>query len=141
MHARGIITGITRGTNRAHIVRAALESIAYQSADLLACMESDMGLTIPSLKVDGGASLNGLLMQHQADVLGIPVVRGNIVETTALGAAFLAGLATGFWSGMDEVRQIWREDKTYQSTWTSEQREQKMRDWHAAVDRSRSRNR
>ncbi len=137
MHARGTLSGITRGTNRAHIVRAALESISFQSADLLSSMQADTGGNITSLKVDGGAASNNLLMQHQADTLGIPVSRGKTLETTALGAAYLAGLATGFWENMDALRGIWAEDQCFDPTWDSATRDLRMTEWHKAIDRSR----
>lgn len=140
MHARGIITGLTRGSGRAHIVRAALESIAYQSADLIRSMESDTSKSLSALKVDGGASLNNLLMQHQADVLGVPVIRGKIVETTALGAAFFAGLAVSFWNTKKDLESIWKEDKTFNPKWDSELRNRKLAEWHDAVEKARSRN-
>jgi len=133
MHARGAIVGLTRGSGRAHLVRAALESIAYQSADVIQSMESDTGAPLARLKVDGGASMNDLLMQHQADVLGIPVARGQIVETTALGAAFLAGLAVGTWSGQDALDGIWREERVFEPTWDGATRERRLAGWRAAV--------
>lgn len=135
MRARGLITGLTRGTNRGHIVRAALESISYQSADVIRSMESDSAATIGLLRVDGGAAGNNLLMQHQADVLGIPVVRGQIVETTALGAAFLAGLGTGFWSTKDQVQGIWREDRVFEPEWDTSKRQSKLIEWQDAIKR------
>jgi glycerol kinase len=112
-YARGIIVGLTRGSGAAHIARAALEAIAYQVADVIGVMEKDSGITLAELRVDGGASRNDLLMQFQADILGVPVVRPKVTETTALGAAFLAGLATGFWSGEDELKQLWQEDARF----------------------------
>ncbi|GMU93742.1 MAG: glycerol kinase [Candidatus Hydrogenedentota bacterium] len=133
MHARGILTGLTRGAGRGHIVRAALESISYQSADVLRSMEADMGARIPSLKVDGGAARNDLLMQHQSDVLGIPVLRGQTIETTALGAAFLAGLAVGMWKGMPELRETWKLDREYVPTWNDERRCAAVAGWRKAV--------
>ncbi|MBN2307328.1 MAG: glycerol kinase, partial [Candidatus Hydrogenedentes bacterium] len=133
MHARGTIVGLTRGTTRAHLVRAALESIAYQSADVLASMESDAGSAIPSLKVDGGAASNNTLLQHQADVLGIPVIRGQLLETTALGAAFLAGLATGVWPEKAALTGIWREDRVFEPAWSEDERAEKVAGWQRAV--------
>lgn len=138
MRARGTLTGLTRGTNRSHIVRAALESIAFQSSDLVGTMEKDTNSQIPQLKVDGGACANNLLMQHQADILGIPVVRGKTIETTALGAAFLAGQATGFWAGEDEISRIWKLDRTFEPTWNSTQREAALAGWADAVRRTKS---
>ncbi|RDC57621.1 glycerol kinase [Pedobacter chinensis] len=112
-HARGTITGLTRGTNKSHIARAALESIAYQTMDVLKAMEADAGVNIAELRVDGGATANDLLMQFQADLLKSKVIRPEITEVTALGAAYLAGLATGFWNSIDEIRSQWKIDKTF----------------------------
>jgi glycerol kinase len=112
-YARGAMTGITRGTNRAHVCRAALEAIAFQTADLIACMEKDSGIPLKELRVDGGASRSNPLLQFQADLLATRVIRPRCIETTALGAASLAGLATGFWSGRDELARIWTEDRTF----------------------------
>ena len=136
MSARGTITGLTRGSNRAHIVRAALESISFQSADVIRCMEAEMDSRIPVLKVDGGAARNNLLMQHQADVLGTPVLRGQTTETTALGAAFLAGLAVGMWKEKNELRKIWREERRFVPQWNTEKREHAISDWRAAINRT-----
>lgn len=133
MSCRGTITGLTRGTRRAHIVRAALESIAYQTGDVIRCMEAEMGGKVPILKVDGGAARNDLLMQHQADVLGTPLLRGQITETTALGAAYLAGLATGFWTGRDEIRGLWKEDRRFEPSWTDSQRRDSISAWERAI--------
>jgi len=138
MHARGTITGLTRGSGRAHIVRAALESISFQSADVLRSMARDLSTPIPSLRVDGGASRNNLLMQHQADVLGIPVLRGAVTETTALGAAYLAGLAVGVWKGKNELGALWKLDREFVPVWTDSQRETALSAWHTAVKRARS---
>jgi glycerol kinase len=137
MRARGIITGLTRGASRAHIVRAALESISFQSADVIQSMESDTKARIPRLRVDGGAAANNLLMQHQADILGIPVVRGQVIETTALGAAFLAGIAVGFWPGKDAIAGIWREDRVFQPRMDASRRATVMAEWQNAVKRAR----
>ncbi|MFO7924973.1 MAG: glycerol kinase GlpK [Bacteroidales bacterium] len=112
-YARGLIVGISRGTNRGHIARAALEGIAYQTMDVLNVMNKDTGMKIKELRVDGGAVANNLLMQFQSDILGIPVIRPEIVETTALGAAYLAGLATGFWNDIDELKEKWKVDKEF----------------------------
>jgi len=111
--ARGLITGLTRGTSRAHLARATLEGIALQNVDILRAMERDSGRTLTTLKVDGGASANNLLMQFQSDVLGVEIVRPQFVETTALGAAFLAGLGAGVWKSKDEIRRTWREDRRF----------------------------
>ena len=136
--ARGTIAGITRGTTRAHLARAGLESIAYQSADLLQAMQQDAGMPLAELRVDGGASKNDFLMQLQADLLGIPVVRPDTTETTAQGAAFLAGLAVGFWSGEEEMRAIWRENKRFLPTLSESDRAEKMARWSEAVRRART---
>lgn len=133
MDASGIITGLTRGANRAHIVRAALESIGYQSADVVHCMASDTGTPLRELRVDGGAAANNLLLQHQADVLGIPVVRGKTLETTALGAAYLAGLAVGFWPDREAIRGIWREDRRFTPQWDEAKRKSCLEQWAHAV--------
>ncbi len=138
MRARGLITGLTRGATRAHIVRAALESIAFQSADVVRTMETDTGGRIPQLRVDGGAAANNLLMQTQADLLGSPVVRGQILETTALGAAFLAGLAVGFWPSQDAIRSIWQADRVFEPSWSPEQRHNALAGWEDAIRRTKS---
>ena len=112
-HARGTITGLTRGTNKSHIARAALESIAYQTMDVLKAMEADAGVNITELRVDGGATANNLLMQFQADLLSCKVIRPEVTEVTAIGAAYLAGLATGFWKSIDQIRSQWKIDSTF----------------------------
>ncbi len=132
-HARGTITGLTRGATAAHIARAALDSIAYQTLDVLLAMEKDSGLDISELRVDGGATANGSLMQFQADLLNADVVRPGITETTALGAAFLAGLATGFWSGVEEVKRQWHVDRIFTPRMKPEERESLVRGWQRAV--------
>lgn len=139
MRARGIITGLTRGSNRAHIVRAALESISFQTCDIIHSMESDTGARVPVLKVDGGAAVNNLLMQHQANVLGIPVIRGQVTDTTALGAAFLAGLATNFWPNQDALRGIWQEERTFTPVWDESQRQKALSGWNHSVKMARMR--
>lgn len=136
MQARGIITGLTRGAGRAHIVRAALESISFQSADVLECMRKDVSRSIPELKVDGGASNNSLLMQHQADVLGIPVIRGQIIETTALGAAYLAGLGVGLWTGCGELKTRWKRQREFVPQWSDERRKTARAAWKSAVTKA-----
>jgi glycerol kinase len=113
-YARGAVFGLTRGTNASHLARAALESIAYQSADVLDAMQKDASLALSELRVDGGAAANDLLMQFQADVLGVPVVRPQVLETTALGAAYLAGLAVGYWQGDGDVIANWRVDRRFE---------------------------
>jgi glycerol kinase len=137
-HARGTLVGMTRGTGRAHIARAALEAIALQTADVFQAMASDSGLALTELRVDGGACQNNLLMQIQANVLGVPVVRSRVTETTALGVAYLAGLATGFWSGADEISAQWQADRCFEPEWDVAQRQQFAARWREAVDRSRA---
>lgn len=136
MYSRGTIVGLTRGTGRAHIVRAALESIAYQSADLVRAMASDCGHDPKELRVDGGASANQFLMQFQADVLGCKVIRPAVIETTALGAALLAGLAVGVYADMEEIRRIWRMDLSLTPQMDEGHRQAVLRGWHKAVKRS-----
>jgi len=138
MYARGAILGITRGTSQAHIARAALESIAYQTQDVLECMEKDSGAKLKELRVDGGAVANGFLMQFQADILGVPVVIQEITETTALGAAYLAGLAVGFWKDPNQIAQNFRVQKKYIPQMPSRQRESLHRKWKMAVERARA---
>ena len=136
MYARGTIVGITRGTTRSHIIRASVESTAYQSKDLLDAMISDTGIQLKELRVDGGASRDGFLMQFQSDIMNLPLRRPMIRETTALGAAYLAGLAVGFWKDLDEIRQHWTLDKVYTPQMGEEERSRLMRQWHKAVSRS-----
>jgi glycerol kinase len=136
--ARGSILGLTRGTGKAHIARAALESIAYQTADLLIAMNADSRSKLSELRVDGGATSNEMLMQFQADILQIPVVRNKVKETTSLGAAYLAGLATGFWSSQDELSKHWQADKTFEPQMSASEADRLMARWREAVDRSRS---
>jgi glycerol kinase len=134
--ARGLITGITRGTGRAHIARAALEGIALQNVELLLAMEKDAGRSIPRLKVDGGASANNLLMQMQADFLGCRIIRPQLVETTGLGAAFLAGLGAGIFSDTTDITRTWKEDRTFNPATTAEERAQILANWQQAVARA-----
>jgi glycerol kinase len=134
--ARGIISGISRGTSRAHIVRAGLESIAYQTRGLVECMEADSGEPLRELRVDGGAAVNDFLMQFQADILGRPIVRPVDVETTALGAAYLAGLATGFWKSVEEVEGFWRAERTFEPAMPKARREELYAGWKSAVARA-----
>ena len=136
MYARGCIVGITRGTRREHIIRAAQESIAYQVAGLVRAMEADTGLQLASLKADGGASRDHFLMQFQADIIGCRVRRPAIRETTALGAAYLAGLAVGVWKGRDELRSLWNCEIEYSPAMEPARREKLLRQWHRAVQRS-----
>ena len=135
--ARGLITGLTRGSNAAHLARAALESIAYQSADLLAAMEADAGRRLRELRVDGGAVGNNALMQFQADLLRVPVVRPRTTETTALGAAYLAGLAVGFWKSRAEIAALWSVDRTFRAQSAAATSRQLLGEWHRAVARAR----
>jgi len=137
-HARGTLVGMTRGTGRAHLARAALESIALQTADVFAAMSQDARLPLRELRVDGGASRNDLLMQMQADFLGVPVVRPRQTETTALGAAYLAGLATGFWSDADELSSQWQVDCRFEPMLGEAARAAKLARWRDAVARSRN---
>jgi glycerol kinase len=135
--ARGAIVGITRGTTRAHLARAALEAIAHQSADLLGAMTGDSGVALKELRVDGGATVNNLLMQFQADVLGVPVVRPVVTETTALGAAYLAGLAIGVWRDKNEIAQLWRKDCTFIPSGNAADIKVRREMWMRAVEKSR----
>ena len=132
-HARGTLFGVTRGTTAGHIARAALESIAFQSIDVLKAMEADSGIRIDELRVDGGAVANNLLMQFQADILGVDVVRPSISETTALGAAYLAGLAIGYWENLDEIQQQWKLDHRFSPAIDTGKAEEHMHGWHRAV--------
>jgi glycerol kinase len=132
-HARGTIVGITRGTTQSHIARAALESIAYQTMDVLKAMEADAGIAIRELRVDGGATANDLLMQFQSDMLNTQVVRPSITETTALGAAYLAGLAVGYWKDVEEIAALWQVDKTFQPIMQEDKRDQLTRGWKRAI--------
>ncbi len=134
--ARGVITGLTRFANRGHIARAALESTAYQTRDVIEAMVSDSGVHLSELRVDGGMTANTLLMQFQADILGVHVIRPRVAETTALGAAYGAGLAVGFWSGLDEIRGLWAEDARWSPEMAPEERDRLHRRWQQAVRRS-----
>lgn len=135
-YARGTIVGLTRGTTAAHIARATLEGIAFQTMDIANCMIADSGLNLTTLKVDGGASNNNLLMQFQSDVLGADVVRPTVTETTALGAAYLAGLAVGFWTSLDDVKKHWQEDKTFSPSISEEKAAELKRGWANAIGRT-----
>ena len=137
-YARGTITGISRGTTTAHIARAALEGIAYQTMDITAAMSRDAGVPLRELKVDGGASRNNLLMQFQADILGTKVIRPQVVETTAMGAAYLAGLAVGYWSSIDEIRKQWQVDRIFEPSWDEKQIQTARSGWEDAVKRTLS---
>lgn len=136
MYARGAIVGLTRGTRREHIIRAAQESIAYQVLDLVRAMESDTGVPLTELKADGGASRDGFLMQFQSDIIDRPVSRPAIRETTALGAAYLAGLATGVWQDTEELSTLWKPGKTFSPQMDKEERDRLTAQWHKAVGRS-----
>ena len=136
-YARGTIVGLTRGSNAGHIARAALESIAFQSAELLHAMEQDSGVKSKELRVDGGAAADDLLMQFQSDLLGVPVVRPRVLETTALGAAYLAGLATGVWASREEIAKQWKVAKRFEPKMKREDAERRMEEWKRALERAR----
>ena len=136
-YARGTVTGLTRGTTSAHLARAALEGIAYQVADVLEVMRADSGIALGELRVDGGACANNLLMQFQADILQVPVIRPKVTETTALGAAFLAGLAVGFWKDQPEIAQAWQRDRTFEPAMSADQVGYRRGRWAEALKRSR----
>lgn len=136
--ARGTMVGLTRGTNAGHLARAALEGIAFQTMDVLKAMQADSGIDITELRVDGGAAANDLLMQFQADILGVPLIRPGVLETTALGAAYLAGLAVGFWQGVDEIRGQWQVKQTFQPNMAREQVEELTRGWQRALGRAKN---
>jgi glycerol kinase len=136
-YARGTIVGLTRGVNRAHLVRAALEAIAYQTRDVLEAMQQDTGLPVPEIRVDGGAAANNLLLQLQADILGIPLVRARGAETTARGAAYLAGLATGIWSSQADIATHWQEEARFIPTMSANRRDGLYAGWRRAVERAK----
>lgn len=137
-HARGTIIGMTRGTNKAHIARAALESIAYQTADLMEAMQKDTRIPLQELRVDGGAARNDLLMQFQADILNTVVTRPSITETTALGAAYLAGLAVSFWSSVDELSSLWQVDRRFEPAMSEQERQHRLSVWRRAIRRAQA---
>jgi glycerol kinase len=137
-YARGTIIGLTRGSGREEVVRATLESIAYQTRDVLEAMRADSGLSLPTLRVDGGAVSNDFLMQFQADILDVPVQRPAVTETTALGAAYLAGLAVGYWVSQDEIAAKWNVEKTFEPSMSSDQRESLYAGWKRAVERAKA---
>jgi len=139
MEARGIITGLTRGANRNHLIRAALESIAFQSYDVLALMESETGIAIKQLVVDGGAVANDFLMQFQADILNKPVLRPAIIESTSLGAAYLAGLKAGFWTNIEEILKLKKVDRTFEPSMTADVREKYLKGWQKALRQAKTR--
>ena len=136
-YARGLIIGLTRGTTRAHIARAALEGIAYQVADVLRAMEKDAGIRLKELRVDGGAAANNLLLQFQSGLLGVPVVRPRVAETTALGAAYLAGLGVGFWKNRRSIATRWQIDRRFKPAMTPAERRRLLGGWARALSRSR----
>jgi glycerol kinase len=135
-YARGTITGLTRGTNAGHLARAALEGIAFQVADVGKVMEQDSGIALNELRVDGGAAANNLLMQFQADILQAPVARPKVIETTALGAAFLAGLAAGFWPNRDEVHRAWQVDRMFEPNMSADEAAHRRGRWAEALRRA-----
>ena len=137
-YARGTILGLTRDSNQNHIVRASLEAIAYQSLDVLKAMESDLGENLSELRVDGGACANNFLMQFQADLLGTPVSRPTTFETTALGAAFLAGLATGVFESVESLSQIWNEEQSFQPQGAPGKMDAQIKTWHKAIERAKN---
>jgi glycerol kinase len=136
-YARGALFGLTRGSSAGHIARATLESIAFQTADLLEAMEADSGTPLAELRVDGGATANDLLMQFQADLLGCPVVRPRVRETTALGAAYLAGLAVGYWSDRAEIRRLWQAERTFIPAMDRGQAAELRHRWSRALERTK----
>jgi glycerol kinase len=138
MYARGAIVGLTGATRREHVVRATLEAIAFQTADVLAGMKDEGGVDVPVLRVDGGGTANRFLMQFQSDLLGIPLEVADVQETTARGAAYLAGLGVGFWTHPDEIASQWRPSRRYEPSMSGERRAELMAAWHRAVDRSRN---
>lgn len=135
--ARGLITGLTRGTTQAHIARATLEAMAMQNVEILLAMQKDLGKKMRSLRVDGGATANATLMQIQADTLGVTVERPQNIETTALGAAFLAGLGCGFWKSQDELKKVWQMDRDFKVKWNAKQRSERLKSWQLAVQRAK----
>src|SRR5699024_8938678 len=136
--ARGAVFGLTRGTTKEHFIRATLESLAYQTRDVLDAMKEDSGIDIKRMRVDGGAANNNFLMQFQADILGTAIDRSKIMETTALGAAYLAGLATGFWKDQEEVRKYWEKDRTFEPEISKEESDKLYRGWQEAVQATRA---
>ena len=136
-YARGCLTGLTRGANRCHIVRAAVESMAYQTYDVLHAMEQDAGIPLAELRVDGGAAANSFLLQFQSDITGVPVLRPSILETTALGASYLAGLAVGYWADLSEIRRNWQVSAAFSPAAESEKIKKTLAGWHHAVRQAR----
>jgi glycerol kinase len=136
MKARGAIFGLTRGTTKSHLIRATLDSMAYQTKDVLDAMQADSGIKLQALKVDGGAVANNLLMQFQSDILGVPVDRPQVTETTALGAAYLAGLAVGVWKNKEDLIQNWKLDRRFEPAMADETSDRLYKGWQKAVKRS-----
>jgi len=134
--ARGVIVGLTRYSERGHLARATLEAICFQTRDVLHAMEQDSGIALEVIKADGGATANDTLMQLQADILGVSVVRPRITETTSLGVASAAGLASGLWSDLEQIRQNWKVDRRWDPSWSADRREAAYRGWRRAVDRT-----
>lgn len=134
--ARGVIAGLTRFVNKGHLARAALEATAYQTREVIEAMRADSGVELSSLKVDGGMVVNETLMQFQSDILGVPVIRPVVNETTALGAAYAAGLAVGFWKSEDDIRDNWAQDKTWEPKMDESDRERLYSGWNKAVERT-----
>ena len=134
--ARGVIVGLTRFVNKGHIARAALEATAFQTREVIEAMQADSGVELSTLKVDGGMVVNELLMQFQSDILGVPVVRPVVSETTALGAAYAAGLAVGYWGTEQDIRDNWMQDKSWEPSMAAEDRDQRFAEWNKAVERS-----
>jgi glycerol kinase len=137
-YARGTLLGLTRGTTAGHIARAALEGIAFQTADVVSAMQKDATLPLKELRVDGGAANNNLLMQFQADIMGVPVVRPQVTETTALGAAYLAGLGVGFWSSQEEIAAQWKVERRFEPSMAADERASRLEVWNRAIDRSKT---
>ena len=135
-YARGTIVGLTRGTKKEHFIRATVESLAYQTYDVLKAMQEDSGIELKALKVDGGACANNFLMQFQSDILDVQVDRPEVIETTALGAAYLAGIAVGYWKDRDDVAKNWAISKNFEANMTEERRTELLKGWHEAVNRS-----
>jgi glycerol kinase len=136
--ARGTIVGLTRGSGKAHIARAAVESIAYQSAELLAAMQKDAAMPVTEVRADGGAARNDMLMQFQSDLLGVPVLRPKVTETTALGAAYLAGLAVGFWDSQEEIARQWACERRFTPAMGADQRAELLANWNRATERAKT---
>ncbi|HEY1921683.1 MAG TPA: FGGY-family carbohydrate kinase [Tepidisphaeraceae bacterium] len=134
--ARGIIAGLTGYSNRHHLARAVLEAVAFQTRDVVDAMIVDSAKKLATMKVDGGMTANALLMQFQADLLGVPVIRSKVRETTALGAGYAAGLAVGFWRDLDDLRSKWQADRTWQPSMSPDERDRRLAGWHKAIERS-----